>query len=118
MNHQNYAVDMYEAKQVDNTLVIDASNSETVEIQPYHRRVIAFADADDGGSYTVKLPYAAKCKGITIEVGARITGVVAVSLEGQSTGEFATATLDTDNDRVVLYSDGDEWHIISNKISS
>lgn len=118
MNHQNYAVDMYEAKQVDNTLVIDASNTETVEIQPYHRRVIAFADADGGGAYTVKLPYAAKCKGITIEVGARITGVVAVSLQGQSAGEFTTVALDTNNDRVLVQSDGDEWHTISNKVAS
>lgn len=117
MHHQNYATDMFEDKQIDNTLSVDATNDAEVQIEPWHRRVIAYADAAIGGAYTLRLPYAAMCKGKYLSVIGFITGIVAITLAAQRVGEMASQTLDTTADEVLLFSDGDEWHIINSQIA-
>lgn len=70
-------------------------------------------------SWTLTLPPVAKAQGRLFSIIATIANAQAVTVtsQGDSDSFPGDFTLDTDNDRVLLYSDGEIWWVVSNVIA-
>lgn len=69
-------------------------------------------------SYAITLPCVATAANMMLSVWANIANTKAITLQDQNDSlDWTDLTLDTDNDHVVLWSDGRRWHTMLNGIA-
>ena len=98
----------------------DASTDtgQAITIEPWMRLVnITLSDGTDTATATATLPFVAEAKGQTVTVvGIDVAG--GITLQDQNDSEnWSDLTIDTNADRVTLFSNGQQWVVVENAIA-
>lgn len=68
--------------------------------------------------WTLTLPPVAEARGLMYSIVATIANAKTITVtDGGDDSNFSDLTLDTDDDHVVLWSDGERWHVLLNGIA-
>jgi hypothetical protein len=96
---------------------VTSAAGAAVKLAVYQRTVYATANTASD-SFDLFLPVVQEAEGLTYVVHATIANSKAITLKTRGTVPgWSNLTLDTDNDHVVLYSDGRRWRVLLNGIA-
>lgn len=109
-----------------NTYFYSDSSTDTgqvINLEPYQTTVVInLSDGTNTATALLNLPPVSKCAGVSFSIVARDAagGATVRTNTGASfddSPDWTDLVLDTDDDLVVLYSDGDKWTVIENRIA-